>query len=488
MNDLNGSKPKISVRNLNFHYGGNHALRDNNLDIAENRVTAIIGPSGCGKSTHLRCYNRIYELYKGQSASGEILLDDRNILDPSVDLIELRMRVGMIFQRPSPFPMSIYDNVAYGLRLQGGHSRSEMEGRIEDALRNAALWDEVENQLHEPGTHLSGGQQQRLCIARAIAVEPEVILMDEPASAIDPVGTAKIEDLIGELKTRYTIVIVTHNMQQAARVSDLTAFFFEGEIVEFGAHNRYLHKAETQADRRLHHRKVRIMTTHLQKEIEKLQKRILFMGAEVEDTVRKSVDALVRRDAKLAQAVIDHDEEIDQLEIEIEEECLKILALHQPVAIDLRYVIAVLKMNNDLERIGDLAVDIAERAAYLGTHSPIDLLLDFRGMADLTQLMLKCSLDALVNSDPVLARQVRASDDAVDEMNREMFTLIHDYIRNNPDHVAEAIHLLSASRHLERIADQTTNIAEDVIYMVEGEIVRHQPESYRSDGIAPSVG
>ncbi len=230
------------------------------------------------------------------------------------------------------------------------------------------------------------------------------------------------------------------------------------------------------------------MYTHLQKEIEKLQKRILFMGAEVEDIVRKSVDALVRRDAKLAQAVIDHDEEIDQLELEIKEECLKILALHQPVAIDLRYVIAVLKMNNDLERIGDLAVDIAERAAYLGTHSPIDLLLDFRGMADLTQLMLKCSLDALVNSDPVLARQVRASDDAVDEMNREMFTLIHDYIRNNPDHVAEAIHLLLASRHLERIADQTTNIAEDVIYMVEGEIVRHQPESYRSDGIAPSVG
>ncbi|MCE5323784.1 phosphate ABC transporter ATP-binding protein PstB [bacterium] len=225
---------KISVRNLNFYYGTHQALRDNNLDIAENRVTAIIGPSGCGKSTHIRCYNRIYELYKGQSATGEIILDNKNLLDADVDLIDLRMRVGMIFQRPSPFPMSIYNNVAYGLRLQGKTSKNELDGRVEQALRKAALWDEVEDKLHEPGTHLSGGQQQRLCIARAVAVEPEVLLMDEPASAIDPVGTAKIEELIAELKEQYTIVIVTHNMQQAARISDYTAFFFEGEIVEFG--------------------------------------------------------------------------------------------------------------------------------------------------------------------------------------------------------------------------------------------------------------
>jgi phosphate transport system ATP-binding protein len=231
---MNEVKTKISVRNLNFYYGTHRALKDNSLDIAANRVTAIIGPSGCGKSTHIRCYNRIYELYKGQSASGEIILDDQNLLDPSVDLIDLRMRVGMIFQRPSPFPMSIYNNVAYGLRLQGKAGKSELDGRVEQALRKAALWDEVEDKLHEPGTHLSGGQQQRLCIARAVAVEPEVLLMDEPASAIDPVGTTKIEELIAELKELYTIVIVTHNMQQAARISDYTAFFFEGEIVEFG--------------------------------------------------------------------------------------------------------------------------------------------------------------------------------------------------------------------------------------------------------------
>lgn len=226
--------PKVSVRNLSFYYGSQQALKDNNLDIAANKVTAIIGPSGCGKSTHIRCYNRIYEMYKGQRAEGEILLDGRNVLDPSVDLIELRMRVGMIFQRPSPFPMSIYNNVAYGLRLQGRYSRSELDDMVEQSLRSAALWDEVKDKLHESGTDLSGGQQQRLCIARAIAVEPDVILMDEPASAIDPVGTAKIEELMARLVERYTIVIVTHNMQQAARVSDYTAFFLSGEMVEFG--------------------------------------------------------------------------------------------------------------------------------------------------------------------------------------------------------------------------------------------------------------
>ncbi|MGQ9456231.1 MAG: phosphate signaling complex protein PhoU [Armatimonadota bacterium] len=220
------------------------------------------------------------------------------------------------------------------------------------------------------------------------------------------------------------------------------------------------------------------MTTHLHKEIEKLRRRILCMGGEAEEAVRKSVDALMLRNIKKAQEVIDHDEAIDHLEVEIEEECLKILALHQPVAIDLRYVIAVLKMNNDLERIADLAVDISERAVFLSQRPSIDLRLDLQTMADVTQAMLKNSMNALVNSDSNLARQVRASDDDVDQMNRKMFTIVQDYIRAHPEHVAEAIHWLSASRHLERIADQATNIAEDIIYMVEGEIVRHQPEVF----------
>jgi phosphate transport system ATP-binding protein len=229
-----GLGSKIVVRHLNFFYGENQALFDNNLDIAQNRVTAIIGPSGCGKSTHIRVYNRVYELYRDQRAEGEVLLDDVNILDPAYDIMELRRRVGMIFQKPTPFPMSVFDNVAYGLKMHYLLSKSEMADRVEEALQRAALWDEVKDFLHRPGTSLSGGQQQRLCIARAIVVEPEVLLMDEPCSAIDPIGTARIEELIHALKAHYTIAIVTHNMQQAARVSDFTAFFFQGKIVEFG--------------------------------------------------------------------------------------------------------------------------------------------------------------------------------------------------------------------------------------------------------------
>jgi len=225
---------KLSVRGLDFFYGEERALCGNSLEIKEHRVTAVIGPSGCGKSTHIRCYNRIYELYRDHKAGGEIWFGGRNILEPGTDLLELRRRIGMIFQKPSPFPMTVFDNIAYGLRLHFKLSKGELADRVEDALRRAALWDEVKHKLKEPGLALSGGQQQRLSIARAIAAEPEVILMDEPCSAIDPVATAKIEELIEQLKSQYTIVIVTHNMQQAARVSEYTAFFYEGYVVEFG--------------------------------------------------------------------------------------------------------------------------------------------------------------------------------------------------------------------------------------------------------------
>lgn len=223
---------KLSVRNLNFYYGAYQALHDISLEIPAQRVTAFIGPSGCGKSTLLRTFNRIYELYPRQRAEGEILLDGRNVLDRRQDLNLLRARVGMVFQKPTPFPMSIYDNIAFGVRLYERLSRYDMDERVEWALRKAALWDEVKDKLRQNGTMLSGGQQQRLCIARAVAVKPTVLLLDEPASALDPISTAKIEELIGELKHEYTIVIVTHNMQQAARVSDHTAFMYLGRLVE----------------------------------------------------------------------------------------------------------------------------------------------------------------------------------------------------------------------------------------------------------------
>lgn len=225
---------KIEARNLDFFYGSHQALFDNNLAIEEHKITAVIGPSGCGKSTHLRTYNRIFELYREQRAEGQVLLDGKDILAKDVDVLELRRKVGMIFQKPTPFLMSVFDNVAYPLRLHFKLSRREIEERVEEALRGASLWEEVKDKLHGSGLALSGGQQQRLCIARTIAAEPEVLLMDEPTSAIDPVATLKIENLMNSLRERYTIVIVTHNMQQAARISDNTAFFYKGTIVEYG--------------------------------------------------------------------------------------------------------------------------------------------------------------------------------------------------------------------------------------------------------------
>ncbi|MFZ5568214.1 MAG: phosphate ABC transporter ATP-binding protein PstB [Pseudomonadota bacterium] len=227
--------PKISVRDLNFYYGKFHALKGINLDIPENKVTAFIGPSGCGKSTLLRVFNRMYELYAEQRAEGQVLLDGENLLTSKQDVALLRAKVGMVFQKPTPFPMSIYDNIAFGIKLFENLSTTDMEERVEWALRKAALWNEVKDKLKQNGSSLSGGQQQRLCIARGIAIKPEVILLDEPCSALDPISTAKIEELITELKTDYTVVIVTHNMQQAARCSDYTAYMYLGDLVEFGS-------------------------------------------------------------------------------------------------------------------------------------------------------------------------------------------------------------------------------------------------------------
>ncbi|MCX7660515.1 MULTISPECIES: phosphate ABC transporter ATP-binding protein PstB [Caldimonas] len=228
-------KIKLSVRNLNFYYGNFHALKDINLEIPEKRVTAFIGPSGCGKSTLLRTFNRMFELYPEQRAEGQILLDGEDILRSKLDVSLIRAKIGMVFQKPTPFPMSIYDNIAFGVRLFENLPRVEMDERVEWALRKAALWNEVKDKLDQSGAGLSGGQQQRLCIARGIAIKPEVLLLDEPCSALDPISTGKIEELIHELKNDYTVIIVTHNMQQAARVSDYTAYMYLGTLVEFGA-------------------------------------------------------------------------------------------------------------------------------------------------------------------------------------------------------------------------------------------------------------
>jgi phosphate transport system ATP-binding protein len=242
MNAMNAvdqnQKVRIDIQNLSFHYGSNKALKNVSLPLYDRKVTAFIGPSGCGKSTLLRVLNRIYELYPNQRAEGKVIFDGVNILSSKQDTNLLRARVGMVFQKPTPFPMTIYDNIAYGIKLYGRLRKSVLDDRVEEALTRAALWGEVKGKLHESGLSLSGGQQQRLCIARTVATKPEVILLDEPCSALDPISTAKIEELIDELSHDYTIVIVTHNMQQASRVSDFTAFMFLGELIEFGTTER----------------------------------------------------------------------------------------------------------------------------------------------------------------------------------------------------------------------------------------------------------
>jgi phosphate transport system ATP-binding protein len=241
-----GVKNAIEIRDLDFFYGTFKGLKGINLDIAENKVTAFIGPSGCGKSTLLRTLNRMYSLYPGQRAEGQINLYGENILDPKQDLNLLRARVGMVFQKPTPFPMSIYDNIAFGVKLYENLSRSEMDDRVEWALSKAAIWTEVKDKLGQSGLSLSGGQQQRLCIARTVAVKPKVILLDEPTSALDPISTAKVEELVSELKNDYTVAIVTHNMQQAARVSDFTAYMYLGELIEFGQTEQIFMKPNRQ--------------------------------------------------------------------------------------------------------------------------------------------------------------------------------------------------------------------------------------------------
>jgi phosphate transport system ATP-binding protein len=245
----NGFPVKCEIRNVGFHYGKFHALKNVSLPLYDRRVTAFIGPSGCGKSTLLRILNRIYELYPGQVASGEVLVDGENILSPGLDLNLVRSKIGMVFQKPTPFPMSIHDNIAFGIKLYEKLPKSELDDRVESALRRAALWNEVKDKLRQSGLGLSGGQQQRLCIARAIAVHPEILLLDEPASALDPISTQRIEELIAELKPDYCIAIVTHNMQQAARCSDYTAFMYLGELVEFDETERiFTHPREKRTE------------------------------------------------------------------------------------------------------------------------------------------------------------------------------------------------------------------------------------------------
>ena len=365
----------FTLEDVHVYYGTFRAVRNIDLRIGKNEITAFIGPSGCGKTTVLRCFNRMNDLITGARVEGTLRYRGVDLYAPEVSASEVRRRIGMVFQKPNPFPKSIYDNIAFGPRINGVKKKGELDEIVERSLKGAALWDEVKDRLKASALGMSGGQQQRLCIARAIAVEPDVILMDEPCSALDPIATARVEDLMQELKTKYTIIIVTHNMQQAARVSDRTAFFSveinpesdrrTGVLVEYDRTGEDILHTLGRAYRELHHRTVRLMALEeirksFHQQLDDIKQHVIELAGMVVEVIPRATQALLDADLTAAQSVIDNDDVLDAKSLEIEEECHRIFALQQPMASDLRAISTAVRLNWDLERAGDLACNICK--------------------------------------------------------------------------------------------------------------------------------
>ena len=443
---------KIEARDVNFHYGSFHALKGISMEIPRNKVVAFIGPSGCGKSTFLRLFNRMNDLILGARLDGEILIDGKNIYAPGVQVDELRKEVGMVFQRPNPFPKSIFDNVAYGLRVNGIRDKSFITHRVEEALRGAALWEEVKDKLNDSAFALSGGQQQRLCIARAMAVSPSVLLMDEPASALDPISTAKVEELICELRKEVTIVIVTHNMQQASRVSDKTAFFYMGEMV--AGHPRQ-DKTTTA------------MVKFIETELEDLGREVDQMWTLVYNQMEQAQQAVLEMDRGAAQQIMVRERRVDAFELKIDSDVEDFIALYTPVAVDLRYVLSMLKINNDLERIGDYADGIARFVRDCDAQSLDPELvekLQLRTMFSTVLEMLKELQEALREENAAKATAVADKDDLLDRINLASTGILTDYAIAHKEAIPLCIGFGSVFRKLERTGDHLTNIAEEIVF------------------------
>ncbi|VEA84666.1 ATP-binding component of high-affinity phosphate-specific ABC transport system [Escherichia coli] len=478
---------KIQVRNLNFYYGKFHALKNINLDIAKNQVTAFIGPSGCGKSTLLRTFNKMFELYPEQRAEGEILLDGDNILTNSQDIALLRAKVGMVFQKPTPFPMSIYDNIAFGVRLFEKLSRADMDERVQWALTKAALWNETKDKLHQSGYSLSGGQQQRLCIARGIAIRPEVLLLDEPCSALDPISTGRIEELITELKQDYTVVIVTHNMQQAARCSDYTAFMYLGELIEFSnTDDLFTKPAKKQTEDYITGRYGLIQecvmdSLNLNKhisgqfnaELESIRTQVMTMGGMVEQQLSDAITAMHNQDSDLAKRVIEGDKNVNMMEVAIDEACVRIIAKRQPTASDLRLVMVISKTIAELERIGDVADKICRTALEKFSQQHQPLLVSLESLGRHTIQMLHDVLDAFARMDIDEAVRIYREDKKVDQEYEGIVRQLMTYMMEDSRTIPSVLTALFCARSIERIGDRCQNICEFIFYYVKGQDFRH---------------
>ncbi len=437
----------IQVENLNAWYGTGQALFDINLKVAANHATALIGPSGCGKSTFIRCINRMHETIPEARVEGHIRIGEIDAYN-GTSATQLRRRVGMVFQKANPFPtMSIYDNVASGLKLNGFRDRRKLDEVVERSLDSAALWDEVKDEVHKKsGASLSGGQQQRLCIARALAVEPEVLLMDEPCSALDPISTGKIEELIFQLKGAFR-----------------------------------------QENGRLHYRqiwigKVRIMRTRFQQGLDDLRQRLLRMGGLAEQAVDRARQAYVERDLTRCQMVLEGESLINTAEREIDEAAFDLLAMQQPMAVDLRFILAVTKINSDLERVGDQAVNIAERVMDMVELPAAHLPVDIARMGTAVSAMVRRALESFIEGKAELAQAVLEMDNVIDRMRDDAFIQLVKTMNDRPEVVRQALDALLVARNLERVADHATNIAEDVIFWVQGADVRHNVHPEDSEG------
>ena len=430
---------KISIKDVDLYYDDFQALKKINMEMKSNEITAFIGPSGCGKSTMLKCLNRMNDLIDGCRIEGLITLDGKDIYDKNYDVNLLRKRVGMVFQKPNPFPMSIYDNIAYGPRLHGEKNKAKLDEIVEKSLKGAAIWDEVKDNLKKNALSISGGQQQRICIARALAVEPEVLLMDEPTSALDPISTNKIEDLCQDLKSKYTIIMVTHNMQQAARISDKTAFFLTGEVIEFNNTDVLFSKPE---DKR------------------------------TEDYITGRFglkDALETQGLEIAQKVYDSQETIYEMSKEVEDTCLRLLTTQSPVAKDLRFISSALRILSCMSKIGNHAQEISELVMLIGkSQLPKDLSM-IRSMGKSAQKMLVESINAFTDDDIELANSVIKKDDEVDELFAHFMEESIELIKSGCENPEQIIDLIQVAKYIERIGDNAERIATWVIFSVTGE-------------------
>ncbi len=483
------AKPSMSreaiftLQDVSVRYGGVPAVENVTFDLLKNDITAFIGPSGCGKSTLLRCLNRMNDLIPSASVHGSVRYHDQDLYAPDIDPVQVRKRIGMVFQKPNPFPKSIYENIAFGPRVLG--MKGDMDEIVETALRKGALWDEVKDRLKTNAFGMSGGQQQRLCIARTMAVEPDVILMDEPCSALDPISTGAIEELMLELKQNYSIVIVTHNMQQAARVSDMTAFYNVdkleegkrvGKLVEFARDREDLHRPRRPAHRAVRHREVRLIAvaldhqrSHFQQQLAELEASALGGLDLVCGQLDRVIEALQHQDVELAQFVIADDDRLDGRYLEVHQGILSLLALQAPVAGDLRLVAALLHLIKHVERMGDQCVNVAKLIPLTGHEPPVrdEILCKVVQMGEAARAEVVQCKRAFAERNVAMAEDLVERDRDVNRLNREVFRLAVE-VGDDADTREWAMTMILMARAFERVGDNAVDIGEQTAFVVTG--------------------